>query len=128
MRSFMHRNQITDVDDARLRVPASARAPDRQRFPESLAIDDDGEKDLQLLASLAQEVERVDRHEHRPATAPGRRAGATVDDEMEAFRQTLPELRRSAVLPGIAVEEVEMDDLLEQLSTTAAALRRRRAA
>jgi len=118
-------------DDIRAFIPASVRPPDRSMIltaqiepPETDAPDDD----VRFLESLVASVEL-------PAPAPGAQRQALPrvvaprdeDAALEYFREmkaarTEPE-RRTFDVP-----DVDLDDLLEDLSTTAAALRQRKAA
>jgi hypothetical protein len=51
-----------------------------------------------------------------------------AQDQLDVFREIQTERPRPRVLEAVSIEDVEMDDLVEQLATTAAALRQRRAA
>lgn len=111
-------------------LPASVRVPELQR----LAIFDDAEpdgpdEDLEFLTALASEVDATARQK-RPARAQSQN-DKMIDhkDEMQVFRELAPEPDyRTPVSQVIQINDVEIDDLLEDLSTTAAALRRRKAA
>jgi len=112
--------------DAADYVPRSVRPPEAQRLaPADLDVPAEGEPDadLLLLESLAAEAGDV---AGPTADAPaGRRPGA---DDLRLFHESrlLPSRR---VLPAVALApDVEIADLLEDLSTTAAALRRLRKA
>ncbi len=118
-------------------VPASARTPELQRLLAPLADEDsdpDGpDEDLEFLASLAREIDRAPiaptrfqpapvPHSEQPVIAP------TEDQKLNFFRQMKDEPENIRPSESLHVQDVDLDDLLETLSTTAAALRRRRAA
>jgi len=116
----------TQRDGIHGRVPASTRAPERQRFASHDALDDEDEGDLAFLAALVEDAESVE-----PAPdvqRPARRFTVPADQHLDLFRQNLVARSRPRVLEQMTIEDVEIDDLMEQLSTTAAALRRRKAA
>lgn len=112
------------------RVPASARSPESMR---GTAYDggplDEADEDVDFIASLAREAaETVTTPSPARQPAPVKRFTVPVDDALDAFRDIRVERPRPRVLTSIGVDEVDMDDLLVQLSTTAAALRLRKAA
>ncbi|HLB24197.1 MAG TPA: hypothetical protein VJP07_08885 [Dehalococcoidia bacterium] len=113
-----------------LMVPQSARAPERHRFGEPAAEEEDeDDEDLEFLESLARQAEREAEAQTRAARpARPRRFNVKADTSLDVFKETTVEQPRPRVLRNVRVDPVEMDDLLEQLSTTAAALRQRRAA
>jgi len=131
-----------DPDELKALLPVSVRHPEANRFT-PLGSDFDGEEgsdeDLEFLTTLVESVDRERAMPARPAPRPApareppiRRIVAepkalTAADHMEIFREMRGEEpeRRSV---NIEVDEVELDDLLESLSTTIAALRHRRAA
>lgn len=119
-------NRRPKSDDPWLRVPASARPAGRYRFEDQ--SDDEADEDVEFLQEIAQQAAQVPHIEPelRPVTAA--RFSIPADDALDLFRTTEVERPRPRVLSQIRVDEVEMDDLLGQLSTTAAALRRRKAA
>lgn len=127
-------NRPSRTDDPWLRVPASARPADRHRFSpdggdEMPAEIDDNDEDVEFLKAIAEEAAVESRP--RPVVVPrvpARRFNVPADANLELFRTTEVERPRPRVLRQMEVDLVEMDDLLEQLSTTAAALRRRKAA
>jgi len=120
--------------------------------------DADGpDEDIEFLASLVDEIERtpadpaaaprvqpapgVDRSEPnltralprarpRALTANEKMVRAEPDDEakLNVFRAMRDEPQRVRTSQQLRVRDVELDDLLEDLSTTAAAIRRRKAA
>ena len=89
------------------------------------ALDED-DAETELLRELAREVDRARSTGAAPARVTGERP-AEVDPRMQVFLDGPPQpaMRRSAQL---RVPHVEIDDLVEELATTAAALRARRAA
>lgn len=113
-------------------VPASMRPrPDPAQAalePDDPDIDD---AQVRFLASLAERVEA-------DASSAARRRGdalATsrprrVDDDavLSVFRDSAPEYDPYEGLRKLNIPDVEIADLVDELSTTAAALRRRRAA
>jgi hypothetical protein len=129
-----------DPDELKALLPASVRHPEANRFT-PLGSDFDGEEgsdeDLEFLTTLVESVEHERAMPTRPAPPPASKApiqrivaesNALTDvDHMEIFREMRgDETEQRSV--HIEVDEVELDDLLEDLSTTMAALRRRRAA
>lgn len=113
------------------RVPASARSPESMRA--MYAYDgsplDENDEDVDFIANLAREAEAsIVPPEEEVRPAPVRRFTVPADDRLDAFREIQPERPRPRVLTSIGVDDVDMDDLLVQLSTTVAALRLRKAA
>jgi hypothetical protein len=112
-------------------LPASARHPEVNRFT-PLGSDFDGEEgsdeDIEFLESIVREVDLSGTPPRRLATAPVTAPKAVTQDEAMSFFVELQTEREERQQLPIHVEEVEMFDLLEDLSTTAAALRRRKAA
>jgi hypothetical protein len=119
-------------------VPASVRVPELQRLAifDPASQDDDGaDEDLAFLAELASQV---DAKTARPRTATRETRALTQNEKMidrkpeemlEVFREFVTEVdTRSPVSQVIAIRDVEIDDLLEDLANTAAALRLRKAA
>ncbi len=139
MRGFFRRddkpateNTISREEIASL-LPASVRHPEVNRFT-PLGSDFDGEEgsdeDIEFLESIVREVDRRGAETPRglvvrPDDAP--KQAITQDEAMSFFAELQAEREERQQLP-IHVDEVEMFDLLEDLSTTAAALRRRKAA
>ena len=124
-------------DLLRTYVPASARPQEMQRLHALNALDDetDGpDEDIEFLASLVEEIERqptnVADQPVRPAwTAPIETVKVASDEEkFNVFRAMRDEPDRVRTSDDLGVPDVDMDDLLEDLSTTAAAIRRRKAA
>lgn len=126
-------NRQPRKDDPWLRVPASARPAERHRFNDPITEDageiDENDEDVEFLKTLAEQAA----FEAKPKPVavprvPPRRFNVPVDINLDVFRTTAVERTRPRVLNQMEVDLVDMDDLLEQLSTTAAALRRRKAA
>jgi hypothetical protein len=136
-----------DPDEVKALLPASVRGPEANRFT-PLGSDFDGgdessDEDIEFLTSLVESVERERAvpalPAPRPAPPPARKPPIqrvapapgmdvfTDANHLELFRGMRaddPEPRNA----NIKVDDVELDDLLEELSTTMAALRRRKAA
>ena len=124
-------------------LPASVRHPEVNRFTplgSDFAGEEGSDEDIEFLESI---VKAVEHPEYMPAPAPGRitpkppaavpaaavPAAATQDEALEFFRDMQAERDESQQQRvKIKVDDIEMFDLLEDLSTTAAALRRRKAA
>jgi hypothetical protein len=125
-----NRQRRRPVGQPWLTVPASARTTERYRLGEP-NLDADAEEEDEDLAFLSTLVSQAEREASQPREAPAprpRRFSVQADPSLDVFRETAVERQRPRVLRNMRVEDVEIDDLLEQLSTTAAALRRRRAA
>lgn len=112
------------------RVPASARSPEAMRMaPYDGSPLDESDEDVDFITSLAREAEASLTAPRGSKPAPAaRRFTVPADDALDVFRDIRPERPRPRVLTSIGVDDVDMDDLLQQLSTTAAALRLRKAA
>jgi hypothetical protein len=116
--------------DAAEYVPRSVRPPDAQRLaPADLEDEAEGpDADLAFLASLASEAIAADDGltSHGPPEPTAR--PAAQDDDLRLFKESrLVPARR--VPPAAALApDVEIADLVEDLSTVAAALRLRKAA
>lgn len=110
-------------------VPASLRDPSRQRLeaPSAEELEDDDEE-IELLAALAEQAERELQSVPEPKPARARRFSVKAQDQLDVFREIQTERPRPRVLETVRVDDVDMDDLVEQLATTMAALRQRRAA
>jgi hypothetical protein len=116
-------------DDPRRHVPASVRDPSRQRFNVRVPdIVDEDDEDLDMLAELAQEADRAAQSAPTPRVGRASRFEVSADDQLDVFREARPQRLRPRVLEALSIEEVDIDDLVDQLATTAAALRQRRAA
>jgi hypothetical protein len=105
------------------------RDPSRQRLdaPPIDELDDDDE-DISMLATLAEQAEREASGSPTPPPAKARHFSVRADDQLDVFREIQTERPRPRVLETVGIADVELDDLVEQLATTAAALRRRLAA
>ena len=90
-------------------------------------IDEDDE-DIGFLKELARQAEADAQSAREQKAVAPRRFNVRADETLDVFRENYVERTRPRVLNNMEVDAVEMDDLLEQLSTTAAALRQRRAA
>jgi hypothetical protein len=116
------------------RVPASARSPELERLmslPDEDADPDAPDEDLEFLASLAREVERTPIELPRVQPAPRIETvviAPTEEEKLNVFRQTRDEDERVRTSQTLGVPNADLDDVLEDLATTVAALRRRRAA
>jgi hypothetical protein len=113
-------------------LPASVRSPEKNRFTPlgSDAPAESDDTDLEFLAEIARaaaaDVARPQRRTIRPATQ--KVTVAPEDDGLAAFREMAHERERKTVSSSIHVDDVDLADLMEDLATTAAALRKRRAA
>jgi hypothetical protein len=115
-------------------LPASTRHPEANRFtPIGSDMPEDGpDDDLEFFNTLVHEVERETQEPAVPARVrptPTLQRVVPKDDGLQLFREMSEEGRRDAVVRlNIEVADVEISDLLEDLSTIRAALRRRKAA
>jgi hypothetical protein len=127
-------------------LPASVRHPEANRFT-PLGSDFDGDdasdEDIEFLTSLVESVEREQiapaLPPARPAPPPARKpaipvvtadsgmAVFTEADHMQLFRDMQSD-EKDHRTNNIKVDDVDLGDLLEDLSTTMAALRRLKAA
>lgn len=123
-------NRKQKGDETWLRVPTSARPPENQRLASQMSVDevDEDDEDIGFLKALAEQADAEARSVREKKPVAARRFNVRADETLELFRDNHVERVRPRVLNNIEVDLVEMDDLLEQLSTTAAALRRRKAA
>jgi hypothetical protein len=107
-------------------VPVSALPPERRRLG-IFDHDDDNAQDVDFLKQIARQAERVE-----PAAnlsrSPGRVESVGAGDDLDVFRDLAAPAPRPAVMATVHVPEIEISDLLDDLGTTAAALRLRRAA
>ena len=121
----MQRKAIQSRRDDSLTPRSGGREGDNEPVvrPPVDAQPDEEDADTELLRELAREVELA--RSGRPA--PAEPARPAVDPRLQVFLDTAPAAvaRRSLHL---RVPDVEIDDLVEELATTAAALRARRAA
>lgn len=129
------------VDPAEVQalLPASVRHPEANRFTplgSDFEGDEGSDEDIEFLTSIVESVERERALPARPAPPPARKPPvrrllaeheAEAVDHMDLFREMQTHEPESRPRP-IVVPEVDLDDLLEELETTRAALRRRRAA
>jgi hypothetical protein len=109
-------------------LPPSVRPPETNRFtlPEANVPDDAEDADLDFLAALASEVDRAASPAPAQKQTPLRGASPRIDD-MQVFREMKDEGNKTIRFDH-QIGDVEMGDLLEELSTVRAALRGRRAA
>jgi hypothetical protein len=123
-------SQREQLNDRWKHLPASVRDPSLQRLDSYVPDDlDDDDEELTLLSSLVREADREMRAAPPRTEAPrARRFDVKADDNLDVFREARPVERRPRVLEAFRVDDVEIDDLIEQLATTAAALRQRKAA
>jgi hypothetical protein len=147
MPSFFRRAQRHRIDgepenlaDRRLdryyaeRVPASARSPELARLisiPDEDLDPDAPDEDVEFLASLVKEIERkpaLDAPRVQPAPRIEHVLAPTEEEKLNVFRQMQAEETRMRTSETLGVVDADLDDVLEDLATTAAALRRRRAA
>ena len=116
-----------DINDV---LPPSVRHPEGNRFtpPESDAPEDVDDADLAFLTTLANEVDRaaVTKSIAKPAAAPLRGASSRIDD-LQVFRE-MKDDSKEAMRFDHKLRDVDMADLLEELSDVQAALRQRKAA
>jgi hypothetical protein len=110
-------------------LPASVRPPDANRYtaPEGDGADDGEDEDVDFLRSLASEVDRAGSPSTgtRAAITPLRGASPRIDD-MQVFRQMKDE-GVVATRYDFHLTDVDLGDLLEELSTVRSALRRKAA-
>ncbi len=111
-------------------LPPSVRHPEANRFTPlgSDAPEDVDDEDLEFLTKLANEVDRATapKASARPAATPLRGASSRIDD-LQVFREMKDESTQ-ATRYDHHVRDVDMADLLEELTTVQAALRQQRAA
>ncbi len=113
-------------------VPASMR-PRPAPVPPQLDGDNEGpDEEIAFLASIAEQVAREGSRPAADAPSP-RRVQRTVEaeeeeDPLRAFRVQAPAADPYEGVRKLQIDAVEMDELLDDLSMTAAALRHRRAA
>jgi hypothetical protein len=112
-------------------VPASAIAPEKQRFAMYDETDEESDSEIEFLSALAAQVERQQRGQkpQRFSRAHLERVKVADDeDKLNVFRELKDRVEHTSVADTLPVPHVEMSDLLDDLQTTAAALRQRRAA
>lgn len=122
-------------------LPASAKHPEANRFTplgSDFGSDEESDEDIEFLESIVRAVEGDgDAPMARTAPpvrmalrtpAPARRIPVPPEDELAPFREIQIDRERVDPRARLGIEDVDMADLIEELSTTAAALRRRKAA
>ena len=119
-------------DEVLALLPASVREPGRDiDLTPMLDVpsgDDGPDEDVQFLESLVDSVEFGTPAPKPPrAPAPSRDVTSRDDDALRFFREARDERQRREPL-HLPLPEVQIDDLVEELATTAAALRLRKAA
>jgi hypothetical protein len=137
MRGIFHRDEShTGPEIPREQIdamlPASVRSPEKNRFTPlgSDAPADTEDTDLEFLTAIARaaeaDVSRTPKRTIRPALK--RVTIAPENDGLDAFREIKHDRERKTTAPTIQVDDVDLIDLMEDLATIAAALRKRRAA
>jgi hypothetical protein len=127
---------IPSVEGARELVPASAKSPDAQRlmlFNPDDEIDESSDQDLAFLHALIEGG--------APASTPPQPAAMRPDptpvpepelaprgDDLDVFREMAALRQRVELAKHLRVDKVDIGDLLEELHTTRAALKHRKAA
>ena len=141
------RLELDDTTDGRREeveslLPASVKHPEANRFTplgsDFAGDDEESDQDIEFFESIVRAVEGDEPAPiarplpapmllHTPA--PSRLIPQAPDDGLSAFREVqVDRQERSVIQTHVSVEDVDMGDLLDELSTTAAALRRRKAA
>lgn len=113
-------------------VPASMRPRPAPVLPQLDGENEGPDEEIAFLASIAEQVAREGSRPAADAPSPGR-VRRTVepeedDDPLRAFRAQAPASDPYEGVRKLQIDAVEMDELLDDLSMTAAALRHRRAA
>jgi hypothetical protein len=136
MKSFFKREQAEEREDAplpslreaRAFTPVSAKSPDAQRlnlFNPDEEIDEETDQDLAFLNSLIADEAPPRR---RPATKappePREQVREQIVDDMDVFREMAALRQRTEIAKQLRVDNVDMGELLDDLETTRAALRR----
>jgi hypothetical protein len=117
------------------RVPASARSAELARLislPDEDVDPDAPDEDVEFLASLVKEIDR-NPAAGAPRVQPAPRieyvsAAPNEEEKLNVFLQMQAEETRVRTSETLGVQDADLDDVLEELATTAAALRLRRAA
>jgi hypothetical protein len=123
-----------DADDRRepLYVPASQRPRPMPAVVLGEPTDGAPDEQVELLASLVQEIDKEQTAAVPAAAASTRFSRRTMDmeieDELWAFHETTIAVDQHEGLRKYTEHEVEMDELIDDLALTMAALRLRRAA
>ncbi len=109
-------------------LPSSVRQPDANRFAPDVSggADDGDDEDLDFLAGLVADVDRAATPIANARSAPLRGASPRIDD-LQVFREMKDEGDQKVQFDH-QLSDLDMDDLLEELTTVRAALRRRKAA
>jgi hypothetical protein len=143
-RSQPHGGSSISREEIESLLPASVRHPETNRFT-PLGSDFDGEdgadEDVEFLESIVKAVDGGEQPVARlapvppvftvPVTtpSPARQIALAGGDELSLFREaTVEQKERTVLQTRVDIADVEMFDLVEDLATTAAALRRRKAA
>jgi hypothetical protein len=126
---------LADPEEVAALLPSSVRGPEMNRFT-PLGTDappDLPDPDLAFFENIAEQVRRDERATagaqtlRPPAVNP--RIAEPDRDQLQAFREMAADRERETrSTPRLSVDHVELEDLLEDLATTAAALRQRRKA
>jgi hypothetical protein len=145
MKNFFRREQprsegaapeLPSVEGARELVPASAKSPDAQRlmlFNPDEEIDESSDQDLAFLHALIEGGAPASTPPHpaarkpEPAPAPEQELAPRGDD-LDVFREMAALRQRVELAKHLRVDNVDMGELLEELHTTRAALKHRKAA
>jgi len=120
-----------DTPDVSAYVPASAIAPEKQRFAIYDETDEESDSEIEFLSALAAQVERAQRTSKPQRLAPAHVERVRVEDDadkLNVFRELKDIVEHTSVADTLPLQHVELSDLLDDLQTTAAALRLRRAA
>jgi hypothetical protein len=126
--------ELPSAEGAHELVPASAKSPDAQRlmlFNPDEEIDESSDQDLAFLhALIAGDVsapEPSQRATGNPEHAPKPELAPRGDD-LDVFREMAALRQRVELAKHLRVDNVDMGELLEELHTTRAALKHRKAA
>ena len=118
--------------EARKLMPASAKSPDQQRlmlFNPDEEIDENTDEDLAFLNALVKgEPAVAPPAQRKPEPVPAEPIEQRNTDDMDVFREVAAQRQRVEVTRHLQVGDVDMGELLEELQTTRAAFRRRKAA
>ena len=117
-------------------VPSSAKSPEAQRlnlFDPEAEIDEASDQDLAFLQSLVDDAEpRASKKPVRPVAQSKPRPETARDerrpDDLQVFREVAAQRQYAELAKQFNIADVDMGDLLEELETTRAVLRRRKAA
>jgi hypothetical protein len=145
MKNLFKRNEPQPVEEspvlplleARQLMPTSAKSPDQQRlmvFNPDEEIDENTDEDLAFLNSLLNEEQappqkRQPAPKKEPSPEPEARSIAAQNaDDMQVFRDMAAQRQRVELAKHLRVDDVDMGELLDDLQTMRAAIRRRKAA